>query len=181
MTLAKSNLYRWAGLLLLFFLQSALQVAFADKAQFLPNFLLLFIVIFTLAHSLPMSIWQAFAAGFLLEIFSGWFFGAYIFAMLSCALLVYLVTRKLTAREISPATGLLLVFVVTVAMAAVLYLYSELFAALGAGPAVSPHQFISWRLLWAVVINLAAFYPLLMLSRVLGRLLLPADEDARPF
>lgn len=181
MTFAKSNLYRWVGLLLLFLLQSSLMVAFSDKAQFLPNFLLLFVVIFTLAHSLPESVWQAFAAGALLELFSGWFFGAYIFALLACTLLIYLTTRKLTAQENSPGLGLLLVFGATLVMALALYFYNGLFSAIGLGPPVSLPQFASWRLVWAIVINLAAFYPLMLLSRLLGRLFLPEDKDERPF
>lgn len=176
----KLNLYRAAGLLCLFFLQSSLILAWGDRARLMPQWLLLFIIIFALENRLSEIIWFGFLAGFLMELFSGWFFGSYIFTLVICGVVVYLVTRKLTPQKISAPLLIFLIAIATLIFPAAVYLYNLFFAGLGLGGAAWPAagDFFTLSLFWTALSNLIMFYPLQFGAKILARLL-PENKNAR--
>lgn len=175
----KSKAYRFLGLLALFLVQSSMLLVAGGRSFLVPQLVLLFIIIFALSHSFDATLWQSFVAGLLLELFSGWFFGSYIFGLITCGLVIYLITRNLTPQEISIPLTVALVALATVLLPAAAYLYNVFFSLIGLADLPRFLSFFSFSLLWTAGVNFLFFYPLMFAGRFFGRLLLPPINDAR--
>ena len=165
----KKYLYHILFLLVLFLIQNSLATVFSPEARLVPEFLLLAVTVFSLTHSLQESLWYGFAAGFLMEIFSGLFFGADTFGLVLVALAVYLVTRNLTAQDISAVAAVFLVIAATGFFAVATFLFQRLFVFFGLTAAVNPGQFFPLTLVWTAVVNATFFYPVKFFAKFLPR------------
>ncbi len=156
-------------LLFLFLLYSAGVKVFAETPNLVPQFILLFVISFALKSSLPETLWFSFLAGFLQELFSGEFFGAQIVAFVLAGLLVYFLTRNLTAQELALPTAILLIMIVTLTFGLWVFLYSSLIALLRLAPPVPLGDFYSSKILWTAVLNIVLFFPLDLIVKILRR------------
>ena len=156
----KKQLYQLAYPFVLLFLHAAFLAVFSAESYIVPQFLFLFVIIIALRSRLAESLWLAAAAGFLLEIYSGLFFGAHIFSLVLIALIVYLATRNLTVQDISPAAAALLVLAGTIVYALFTLGYQTVFVFLGLGVAEPISSFVSASGVVTLVLNYLFFYPL---------------------
>ena len=148
----------YAGLLFLFFLVHSSAVKVFQGSSFVPELLLLAVIIFAAMNSLPETLWFSFGAGFLLEIFSAEFFGAHIFALLICGITAYLATRNLTAQELAVPTAVFLVIGATLLRPALVWVYQAGVSSLDLATAIPVGVFLNGELFYTVLVNLAIFY-----------------------
>lgn len=165
----KFFLYPLIFLTILFLISTAALRVFTPQAVFLPHLTLVLVVIFALNRSLPETIWFSFIAGFLSELFSGLAFGSQIFAFTMCGIAVYLLTRKITARHVSPPVVLLVVCGSTVAYYLFLSAASSFFVAFDHRSVLPLGEAMNWSLLWRVVANIVLFYPLNFVYKLLPK------------
>ena len=154
---------------LLFLLQVSSTKVFSDYLFIIPQFVLLFVIIFALSNSFIETLWFSFIAGFLSELFSGLFFGSQISAFLVIGLGVYLATRNLAPREITVPTVIVLVVTGTLLYELWLFVFGYLASVSGLSSALSFKYFFSTKLVWTVLLNLLFFYPLNFLFKHLPK------------
>ncbi|MDP3740767.1 MAG: hypothetical protein Q8R08_00375 [bacterium] len=158
----------------IFLLESAL-VKVYSPTRLLPQ--LLFILSVTIAIRRPAveGLWFSFFAGLLLEIFSGQFFGAYIFVLVVNWGVVFFTTRKITSQDISVASGALMVAISTLLAVIILYLYSLICSFLRLGDRLAFESLWSFGIFWLIVFNLASFHIMQFIYNILLR------NDEKPF
>lgn len=167
----KRHIYQFILLLLFFLIQTAAARVWSDDSYFIPQLVLLFTIIFSLTRPLRESLWYAFAAGFFLELFSGLYFGAHIFSLVLSALVVYVVTRNFTVRDLGVGTAVLLAACGAVFLPLALYGYQGLMAFFGFASGPAARDFFSFALFFTAVLNVLLIYPLRLIFK-----LLPQDE-----
>ena len=165
----KSSLFFGGLFFLLFLLHSASVKVFAS-ASFVPQFLLLFVIVFAATHSLPETLWFSFGAGFLWETFSAEFFGAQIFALIFCGLGAYLVTRNITAQELAAPTAAFLVVGATVLRPLLVAGYHAVASSLDLTSPIPFGTFLNPGVIYAALANLLVFYLLRFLIRLFPQL-----------
>lgn len=156
-------------LVLLFWVEVALWQVFSASSAFLPHLVLLFVIIFALTHSFVETLWVSFFAGFLKELFSGSFFGGQICAMVLAGLVVYFVTRNLTAQEIRLPTMVFLVIFASLIYYVMIYLFNFGTAVLGLSRAMDFGGYFHPKFLWAFLLNIFLFLPLRWVSTFLPK------------
>lgn len=167
--MTKRHFYYLGYTFFLFLIESAARKVFAQDFFFVPQFLLLIIIVVAIKLSFQESVWVGFFAGFLLEIFSGQAFGGYIFALLLTSALFFLITRKITTQDISPVGSALLVLAGTFFFISSLYLYNGFFSLLGLGGQTALRSVFSSKIFWTAAINLMAFYPVKFIFDILQK------------
>ena len=162
----KRFLYLLFFLVLLFWLEAAFQKVFG-ASFFIPQFVILFVTVFAISRDLKETLYWCFAAGFLGELFSGLYFGPFLFMCLIAALAAYFVTRKVTAQDISISTVLVIVLLQAVLLPLGAWFFNA--AVGGLGLAVYPPflEFFSWKLILQVLVNVIFFFPINKLFRVI--------------
>ena len=155
----------YAALLIVLFLLHTAAVKVFQGASFVPDLLLLFIVLFATTRSLPESLWFAFGGGFLWELFSAEFFGAQIFALLVCSIAAYLVTRNLTAQQLGVPTAVFLVIGTTILRLLAVFVYQLVAASLDLASVIPAGVFLNAGLVSLLIANLLAFYLLHLIFR----------------
>lgn len=155
--------------LLLFLLSTSAIKVFSGAYYLVPQLVLLFVIIFATTHSFAETLWMSFALGFLQELFSGVFFGAYIIAFVMTGLLVYFITRNLTAQEVSAETVIFLVVLTTFLFDFWIFGYNNLASLLGISLPLSLRHIYSAKIVWTIVVNFLFFYPLELIFKILIR------------
>lgn len=148
--MAKKYLVSFIYLLVLFLVQVAATEVFSENLHLIPQLILLFVVVFALSHTLVETLWVSFLAGFLLEFFSGVIFGAQIFTLVGVGLGVYFLTSRLTVRDITVPTALLLVGLTSLVFSFGVFVFHF---------ATAMANFYTAKLIWTVILNLLFFYP----------------------
>ena len=133
---------------------------FSQEPQFIPQLVLLFVIVFALTHSLVETLWVSFLAGFFEELFSGIFFGAHIWAFVLTGVVIYLITRNLTAEEIKFPTALFLVALASVFYVFAIYAYDSALNLLEAGNIQSLHYYFPQIFFLEIVLNIVLFFPI---------------------
>lgn len=163
------NFYYLAYIFFLFLVETAVRNVLGQNFFFVPMLVLLTCLAAALKFEVPRIVWLSFFAGFLLEIFSGRFFGNYIFAMELAALLTVLMTKKIAARDVSAANQAFLVVLGTLFFIFGIFAYDGLFALLGSGAPTAWKSLFSSKLLWTMAVNLFAFYPVKFFFDILSK------------
>ena len=148
------------SLIFLFLLQTASLNVFSNVPYVVPQLLLLFVIILSLTHSLPEAVWFAFTAGFLAEVFSGLFFGTYIFGFVVIGVAVYVTTRHLISQEIMILPTAILVISGTLLLPLLAYFFNWFASALYSTVAVPIRNFYPPAIIWTVFSNLIFCYPI---------------------
>lgn len=156
----KRIIYFTIFLLVSFAIQSAAVQVFGDRTNFIPQFLLLLVVIYAVDREFPESLWLAFAAGFCGELFSGFYFGAQIFSAVVIAITTYAITRKITLCEVKLPMAAFLVILLTVLSRLLPFIYQLLAARLSLARSIPFGDLFSPGLLILFVINLLVFFGL---------------------
>ena len=163
----KKALYYFLFIFILFLLQVSGVKVFSHAVYAIPQLMLLFVIIFALSNSFTSTLWVSFGAGFLLEWFSGAYFGSQIFAMVASALLAYFLTRNITARDISIPTAVFLVLLTTLLYGFWIYIYNLTADGLNLAQSIPFRSVFSWNLLWTCIVNLIFFWPISFFYRLL--------------
>lgn len=161
--------YLLAFILLLFLLDTASIKVFGSGDLFIPQFLLLLVIVFAINYSFTETLWFSFGIGFFAETVSGFFFGAEIVALVLTGLIVYSVTRKLTSQEISFLMAIVLVVVSTFVLKFCLYGYSATAAFFNLANYISLKEMFSLNLFWTALANFLVFYPVLFVFKFLKK------------
>lgn len=167
--MTKKYIYQLLYLFVLFLLQTAALKVFAQEFFLIPHLVLLFVIIFALNHSFPQALWIGFLGGFLLELFSGQFFGAQIFSLLLIAAAVYFVTRNLTTQEISAPAIIFLVVLGTALFGFWIFSYTALASFLGIVKPAALGDLYSIKIFWSLIVNLLFFYPVRFIFELLPK------------
>lgn len=149
----KKIIYYFLFIFILFLLQVSGVKVFSEARFLIPQLLLLFVIIFALSHSFTQTLWVSFGAGFLLEWFSGAYFGSQIFALTASGLVAYFLTRNVTTREISIPTALFLVLLTTV------FFGFWIFAFNLAADGLHLASIFQWNVFLTCLVNLIFFWP----------------------
>lgn len=158
--MAKKYFVSFIYLLVLFLVQVAATEVFSENLHLIPQLTLLFVVVFALTHTLVETLWLSFVSGFLLEFFSGAFSGSQIFAVVAVGLVVYFLTRRLTVRDITFPTALMLVGFTTLWFTFGMFLFHSAAVIVNFTPDFLPlRNFYTAKLIWTVILNLLFFYP----------------------
>ena len=158
-----------AFLFFLFLIETAGRKVLEQNSFFVPMLLLLACLAAAQKFSIPKTLWTTFFAGFLLEIFSGQFFGSYIFGLEFAVLPIWLLTRRITRRDDSALGGAIFAAVGTVFFVFGIYAYCGLFGLLGFGEGGDFKSFFSSKLLWTIAVNVIAFYPVKFFLGILSK------------
>ena len=161
--------YNVIFLIIFFLIFSAGLKVFSGRPYLLPELALIAVIFFALRRSFTEVLWFSFFAGFLLEIFSGHFFGSRIFAAVLSGILVYFVTRKLTDREFSLPVMIFLVIMATLLSHSLTYFYHAFFAVFGITQGIPFGVLLNKRIIGTVTMNLAFFYPAFFLYKFLPK------------
>lgn len=167
--MTQNHFYYLSYIFFLFLVETAARKVLEQNSFFVPMLVLLVCLAAALKFSVQRTIWFCFFAGFLLEIFSGRFFGSYIFALEFTALSILLITRKVITRD---AAGLNIVFLAilgTLFFVLGIFIYESLFALLGFGTGPSWKSFFRSKLLWTIAVNLIAFFPVKFFFNILSK------------
>ena len=163
----KKYFYYFLDITILFLAEIALVKTFTSQFYLLPQLTLLFIIVYALSHTLSETIWISFAVGFIHEIVSAQFFGAYIWTFLLSGIFIYLVTSKWTDRKISLPAAVGLVASTTLLFSWWAYVYNLLIALVGLSGNLPVGNFFFWKLIWTTVANLLLFYPVKFIQRLI--------------
>lgn len=146
-------------LLALFWLEVGFKKAF-PTSFFVPQFVLVFAVIYAASAELNDVLRIGMIAGFLGELFSGQYFGAGLFAFLVSCLIAYFVSRSVVAQALSMSGSIMILLVIGAIFPLLVYTFG--FIASGVNGAVTPslRDYYSWQLIWRIVANLLIFLPL---------------------
>lgn len=156
--MAKKHLYQVLFLIFLWLLEIALSRVFAEEKFIIPQLVLLYVIVLALTRSQVESIWYAFAAGFLQEVFSGLFFGAHVFSLIIIAVLVYFVTRHWTVQDISFVASVLTVFTSTILLIILTFFYHQFFVFLNFAEKAALGSFFGLGIVLTIFLNLIFFY-----------------------
>ncbi len=143
---------------LLFLAQTAAVSVWAPASFLIPQLTLLLVLLFALNFSLVETLWFSFFTGFLHEIYSGLIFGSQIFSFVIIAILLYLITRKLTAQDITLPTGLVLVLLSTIGFLIMEFLYTRSLGFLEPDNLVLWKQFFDFQFFWTVLVNMFFYF-----------------------
>ncbi|MBI4050201.1 MAG: rod shape-determining protein MreD [Candidatus Doudnabacteria bacterium] len=155
----KQNLYQLLYLFFLFLIYVAGLKVFTGHPYLVPQLVFLSVIIFAVRETFIATLWYAFAAGFLLEFFSGFFFGANLLAMVIIALAAFLITRNVTSRRVVLPAAATLAALGTAIFPLVAYLYLLLMAGLNLTESVAFADLFSVNIIWAALLNVLFFYP----------------------
>lgn len=147
-------------LFLLFLIEVACRKVFSGHLYLIPQFTLLFVMIFATREPFVETLWFAFLAGFFLEWFSGLFFSADIVGLALTGVAAYLLTRKLTSQQTNLFTAIFLVILGTLFFPLFVYLYLIFASSLGLTAAPAFTDLLSTRLIWTALSNSLFFYPI---------------------
>ena len=151
--------YHFLFLLVLFWLEASFQRVF--PASFLvPQFVLVFAVVYAVNRPLKELLVMSMIAGFLGELFSGLYFGSVISALLAASLAVYFVSRSVTVQALSLSSAAFLLITVTAVFPLWIFLYNLGVSGLGLADTEPFREFYSWQLLWRAAANVIVFFPL---------------------
>jgi len=155
----KRFLYLFFFLLILFWLEAAFRKVFATS-YFVPQFVILFITVFAVSRDMKETLYWCFIAGFLGELFSGLYFGTFIFMCIIAAAITHFVTRKAAYQDISFSTVMVIVALQVLLLPFFAWLFN--LAVGGLGLTVHPPlaEFFSWKLVWRMVMNMFLFFPI---------------------
>lgn len=167
--MTRYHFYYLAYIFSLFLVESAARKVVEQNFFFVPMLVLLACLVVVLKFSVARIVWLVFFAGFLLEIFSGQFFGSYLFALGLMASVMLFLTRRVAIREASVLNSFFLVILATLLFFFGIFLYSGLFSLLGFGNGRVWKNFLSSELLWTIAVNLAMFYPVKFFFTILSR------------
>lgn len=165
----KIYIYNVVFLIIFFLIFSAGLKVFSGRPYLVPELVLFAVIIFALRRSFTEVLWFSFFAGFLLEIFSGHFFGSRIFATALSGLVIYFITRKLTDREFSMPAMIFLVVIATLLSHSLTYFYHVFFAVFGLTQGIPFSALLNTRIIGTLAMNLAFFYPAFFLHKFLPK------------
>ena len=161
----KKNIIFFLVLIFLFLLQIASLKVFSNVWYIVPQLLLVFVIVLSITDSLPEAVWFAFIAGFFAEIFSGLFFGTYIFGFVAIGVGVYIITRHLASQEITILTTAVLVVSGTLLLPFLAYCFNWLASSLYSTLPFPIRNFYSSAIIWTVASNAIFAYPI---TKILG-------------
>ncbi len=167
--MSKIRIYEICFLIVLFLLEISAIKVFSTVPYLIPRLTLLLVMVFALANSFTATIWFSFASGFLMEIFSGAFFGAFIFAYALVGAMVYLLTRKFTAQDLGFYTAVFLVVLQTLFFGIWVYLFSRLAGFMNNGEYVAFRELFDLKLIWVLLVNILFFYPIRAIFKLLPK------------
>lgn len=156
-------------LIILFVLFEAAANSFSASIAAIPNLLLIFILITALNFNFKETLWFSFAAGMLLELYSGLYFGALLLPVLVIALAAYVITRSLTTQDPGAFTVVLIVGIATLIFPLLSYLYQSLAAGFGNAEFFPLADYYSWGLLWAALGGVILYYPIRQISNLIEK------------
>lgn len=157
--MTKKSLYSFLYLFVLFLVYAACLKVFTGHPYFIPQLVLLSVIVFATREEFVTTLWYSFAAGFLLELFSGLFFGANLIPVVAVAMAAFFITRNLTAQQVSMPSAVSLVILGTALFPLLAFLYLLAAAGLNLTESASFADLFSWTLVWTAVMNMIFFYP----------------------
>ena len=125
----------------------------------IPQFVLLFVVIFAVGSDFKETLIMSMIGGFLGELYSGLYFGTVISSMCVAALIAYFMSRNVTAQALSLSSGVLLFALLSAFLPLWAFLYNLAASGLGLVSFPEFRSYYSWILLPQVLVNLAVFFP----------------------
>lgn len=158
--------YYFLFLFVLFWCEIAFSKVFPGS-YFVPQFVLLFVVVFAVGRDFQETLVMSMLGGFLGELFSGLYFGTVISSMLAASLIAYFVSRNITAQAISLSNAAVLVVSITAILPLWAFLYNLIIFGLGLADTPVFQGFYSWGLLWRVLANFLVFFPVNRLFKIL--------------
>lgn len=161
----KRYIYLFLFLLVLFWIEAAFQKVFAGSF-FVPQFVILFITVFVISRDLKETLYWSFAAGFLGELFSGLYFGSFIFMCIAAAVIAYFVTRNVTAQDISFSTVAVTVSLQVILLPFFVWVFNILAGGLGLTSHPPFSEFFTWKLGIRLFMNLIFFFPINRIFRI---------------
>lgn len=166
--MAKKRIYYFLTIFLLFLLETSAGKVFGGNFN-IPMLVVLAVISLAAALSFNEVLWFAFSAGLLGEIFSSYFFGARIFALVAIGLLAYLFADAFFAWKSNFVRTAILLGLAMVFYTVLVWGWGMAAAGvkLAAAPAF-PIQTLS-RVFWLVLVNLLFFYPVRAVFAVLTR------------
>lgn len=157
-------------LIFMFLLQIAALQVFSSAPRAVPQLLLLSVIVLSLTHSLSEAVWYAFFAGWLGEVFSGLFFGTYIFGFVVVGIAVYLITRHLTSQEATILTTVILVISGTLLLPFLAYWFNWFASSLYSILPFPIRNFYPPAIIWTAISNLIFSYPIAKIFNFFSRL-----------
>lgn len=167
--MTRRHLYYLLYIFFLFLLESAGRKVLVQDFYFVPALLLLVSIAAAIRKSLPEALWLSFFAGFLLEIFSGLGFGSYIFALSLTSALIFFMTRKVAAQDVSAFSSAVLVVLGTALFVFGIFAYNGFFSLLGLGKVPVLQSLLGSKMLWTLALNVIAFYPVKFVFDILPK------------
>lgn len=165
----KNYLYQAILILVLFLLQVAAIGVFPGASVWFPQLVLLYVIAYALNHAFVQTLWLSFGAGLLSELFSTVSFGSSTAAFFITGILIYVVTRRLTSRDVSLKTLIFLIVPATLLFPIWVYAYSGVLALFQISEGIGFADFYTITILWTAFSNLIFFFPVNFLISLLDR------------
>ena len=161
----KRFFYHFLFLLTLFWLEAALQKAFGPS-YLIPQLLVLFITVFAVSRELKESLYWCFIVGLLGELFSGLYFGTFIFLCIVACLNAYFVTRKITSQEVSFSTVAVILALQAVTLPLAAYFFTLAVGGLSFTPILGFKIFFNVSIFTRFFANYLLFFPINKLFKI---------------